>query len=104
MSDKKADIQVNINEIRGDCPVFEEGDTFCIKDGYILEHNSDKELCTHALINIIHWANSLSRGISPYELGLAKKEGSKSAFLQCPDPGKDFTGGGTVIFELKVID
>jgi len=41
----------------------------------------------------------LREGADPGKLGLSKEEGV--AYIQCPDPGKPFTPGGTVIFKIK---
>jgi hypothetical protein len=43
---------------------------------------------------------SLSRGISFKQLGLSKEEGEKG-YIRCLDPGKPYTNGGTVLFEIK---
>ena len=42
----------------------------------------------------------LSHGISFKELGLAKKE-DETGYVQCLDPRKPYTDGGTVLFEIK---
>jgi len=42
----------------------------------------------------------LNRGISFKQLGLATEEGEKG-YIQCLDPGKPYTDGGTVLFEIK---
>lgn len=41
----------------------------------------------------------LSRGIEPKEVGLCKE--GDVGYLQCLDPGKEFTDGRTVIFQIK---
>jgi hypothetical protein len=42
----------------------------------------------------------LSCGISFKQLGLTKEEDEKG-YVQCLDPGKPYTDGGTVLFEIK---
>jgi len=42
----------------------------------------------------------LSRGINFKQLGLTTEEGEKG-YVQCLDPGKPYTDGGTVLFEIK---
>jgi hypothetical protein len=42
----------------------------------------------------------LSHGISFRQLGLSKNDGEKG-YIQCLDPGKPYTNGGTVIFEIR---
>ena len=39
------------------------------------------------------------KGISARELGIGSED--NVGFLQCPDPGKPYTEGGTVIFEVR---
>jgi uncharacterized repeat protein (TIGR04076 family) len=92
-----ADLVVEIFEVKGYCPVYKKGDSFEIKEGYKL--NSEKEICMHSLASIIPYYNALSRGVSPEELGLTK-DNEGAAYLQCLDPC-DYTGGGTVIMEIK---
>jgi hypothetical protein len=41
----------------------------------------------------------LLKGIPATALGIGKQE--DTGYAQCPDPGKPYTCGGTVIFELK---
>jgi hypothetical protein len=41
----------------------------------------------------------LLKGIPATALGIGKQE--DPGYAQCPDPGKPYTCGGTVIFELK---
>jgi len=94
------DLNIEIIEIRGTCPVYQLGDRFTIKDGYKLNVPSGKFLCMHSLASLIPYYTALSRGISPEELGLAKK-GDAFAYLQCLDPC-DYTGGGTVVFKINL--
>lgn len=87
---------IRVKEIRGICPVYKEGDTFVIEDGYKLV--SDIPLCMHSLSSLMPYYIPLSRGISPKSLGLAKEDVQK-AYIQCLDPCK-YTDGGTVVFEI----
>ncbi len=43
---------------------------------------------------------ALRKGIKPSELGLGR---GRKAYVQCLDPGPPYTDGGTVIFEIKVV-
>jgi len=52
----------------------------------------------HSLALIMPYYVALSKGVDPMTLGLAKEE--NKAYLQCLDPC-EFTGGGTVIFEVE---
>lgn len=79
----------------------------------------------HSLASIFPYYVALSNNVNPANLGLTKKKNYKiyndsyknnisnnnntikgeggSAFVQCLDPCK-YTGGGTVVFEVKKID
>jgi len=83
-------------KIKGNCPIFKVGDVFFIENGYILK--LDKPICLHALTSIMPYYVALSRGINPEELGIGK--GNK-AYVQCLDACQ-YTGGGTIIFEIIV--
>ncbi len=88
------DLQVRVKEIEGTCPVYEEGYSFEITEGYKLK--SKGTLCAHSLAAILPYYITLSRGTPPSELGLGKGE---EAYVQCLDPC-EYTGGGTVVFEI----
>lgn len=90
-----ADLLVKVVSIKGKCPVYREGNSFIIKDGFKL--TAEQPLCLHFLSAILPYYVALSRGISPVSLGLARE--GNSAFVQCLDPC-DWTGGGTVIFKI----
>ncbi|MFW5928343.1 MAG: TIGR04076 family protein [Thermoplasmatota archaeon] len=93
-------LKVVVHKIKGQCPVYEEGDRIVIDDPEIdLEEETDA-LCTHALDTILHYSTALEHGASTVDLGLSKKEGI--AYLQCVDPGEPYTEGGTVIFKIEV--
>lgn len=86
-------LQIEVVEIQGECPVYKKGDRFFIVDGFRL--HSKIELCLHSLSSIMPYYAALSRGVSARELGLGKD----AAFVQCLDPCR-FTNGGTVIFRI----
>jgi len=88
------DLEITVVQIRGRCPVYQEGDRFAIVDGYKLQ--TKIPLCMHALAAILPWYVALSRGIRPEDVGLGA---GGSAYVQCPDPC-DRTGGGTVVFAI----
>jgi len=91
------DLKIKVREIIGHCPIYEVGDEFSIREGYILR--SDIPICLHSLMSIVPYYTALSRGTKPEELGLGKDK----AYVQCLDPCK-YTGGGTVIFEITIQD
>lgn len=91
-------IEITVHEIRGNCSVYTEGDKIVIDDPEINLERSDA-LCTHALSTLLHYTTALEHGASTVELGLSKEEGV--AYMQCVDPGKDYTDGGTVVFRCE---
>jgi len=86
---------IKVKEIKGHCPVYREGGEFVIEDGYKLKSNTT--LCMHSLASILPYYVALSRGIAPKDLGLSKD--NNKAYVECLDP-YEYTGGGTVIFEI----
>jgi uncharacterized repeat protein (TIGR04076 family) len=92
-------IVIRVKEIRGNCVVFKGGEKIVIEGAEINLKETDR-ICIHALPSLLHYVVALREGIDPVKLGLAK-EGNK-AYIQCVDPGKPYTNGGTVIFEVSV--
>jgi len=94
----RGDLEIKVKEIKGRCSVYKEGDSFLILDGYKLK--TDNPICMHALSSIMPYYVALSVGISPRILGLGDEE---QGYVQCLDPC-EYTGGGTVIFEIRKED
>lgn len=92
-------IIVTVKEIRGKCPVHKVGDKIVVDAPEIVTAQTDA-LCVHALGSMLSMIIPLARGVNFKDLGLARKEGNVGYF-QCLDPGKPYTTGGTVIFEIK---
>jgi len=90
------DLVIRVVEIKGDCPAYEVGDCFSLREGYLL--HSDKPLCMHSLASLMPHYNALQVS-RPAEWGLAGKDSQQKAYLQCLDPFER-TGGGTAIFEI----
>lgn len=93
-------LEIEVVEVRGYCPVYKIGDKIVIDDPEIVLEETDA-LCTHALSSLLHYVLVLERDADPVELGLSKPEDREHAYLQCVDPGKPYTQGGTVIFKVK---
>ena len=93
-------LEIEVVEVRGHCPVYKIGDKIVIDDPEIVLEKTDA-LCTHALSSLLHYVLVLERGGDPVELGLSKPEDREHAYLQCVDPGKPYTQGGTVIFKVR---
>ncbi len=90
-------LEIVVHEIRGKCPVYKVGDKMLIDDPRILVNKTDA-ICTHALSSLLHYSLVLEEGVDPVKLGLSKPEDRQHAYIQCVDPGKPYTDGGTVIF------
>ncbi|MEM3565966.1 MAG: TIGR04076 family protein [Candidatus Bathyarchaeia archaeon] len=90
---------VTVKEIRGKCPVFKVGDKIVVESPKIIVKETDN-MCIHAFGCMLSMLVPLSRGISFKNLGLAKEEGG-TGYVQCLDPGKPYTNGGTVLFEIR---
>ncbi len=89
---------IEVAEIEGQCPVYRMGDRIILDDGYKVNLRETDNICMHSLSSILPYYNSLSKGVSPLELGLAKE--GNDAYVQCLDP-KKHTGGGTVTFKIS---
>jgi len=99
VGEEKYRLVVSVKEIRGNCPVFKVGDKMVMESPKIVVEKTDS-ICVHAFGCILSMIVALSRGISFKELGLAREEGEKG-YIQCLDPGKPYTNGGTVLFEIR---
>ena len=95
-------LEIRVHEIKGFCPVYKKGDKVIIKDPEIVLKKTDA-LCTHALSTLLHYTTILEHNWCPVELGLTTDKEPDCAYMQCVDPGKPYTKGGTVIFKCKKI-
>jgi uncharacterized repeat protein (TIGR04076 family) len=93
-------LEVEVVAVKGKCPVHELGDRIVIDGARIVLDKTDA-LCIHALPVILHYAVALDEGADPVRLGLTKPEDKENAYVQCVDPWKPYTDGGTVIFSMK---
>ena len=91
------DLVIRVKEIKGHCPVYKVNDSFRLIEGYKLV--SEKPLCMHSLAALLPYYNAL-RISPPGEWGLAGKENSSKAYIQCLD-AHSYTDGGTAIFEIS---
>ena len=96
------DLHVTVIEVIGKCPVYQIGNSFQLKNGYIIDPAKSSGICMHSLSSLLPYHVALSHGVSPHSIGLNKKNENKG-YVQCLDPCK-FTGGGTVVFEVEVIE
>jgi len=95
-------LEIEVYEIRGRCPLYKVGDKMLIDGPQIVLDKTDS-LCIHALSTLFHYVVALDEGADPVKLGLTKPEDKEYAYMQCVDPGKPYTDGGTVIFRCRVI-
>ncbi len=93
-------LEITVHEVRGECPVHKAGDRIVINDPEIVVSETDA-LCTHALSTLLHYTTILEHDWRPVELGLTTPEDPNHAYMQCVDPGKPYTDGGTVIFKCR---
>ena len=96
-------LEIKVAEVRGYCPVYRVGDKIVVDDPEIVLEKTDA-LCTHALSSLLHYVLALEEGADPVKLGLSKPEDREHAYIQCVDPGKPYTNGGTVIFRCRRIE
>jgi uncharacterized repeat protein (TIGR04076 family) len=97
--EEKYRLVIAVKEIQGNCPVFKVGDKIVVDSPKIVVAETDN-ICIHAFGCMLSMIVPLSHGISFKKLGLAKEEDEKG-YIQCLDPGKPYTDGGTVLFEIK---
>jgi uncharacterized repeat protein (TIGR04076 family) len=96
-------LEIVVCEIRGRCPVYRVGDKMVVDDPRIVLRETDA-LCTHALSSLLHYVLALEEGVDPVKLGLSKPEDREHAYIQCVDPWKPYTDGGTVVFRCQRIE
>ena len=60
-------LEITVHEIKGHCPVYQEGDRITIKDPEIDLDKTDA-LCTHALSTILHYTTILEHDWIPLAL------------------------------------
>ena len=94
------DLKITVKQIRGTCPVYKVGDEFTLKNGYQLV--SDIPVCMHALASLMPHYNAF-RFANPGKWGASGKENRDKLYFQCLDP-YEYTGGGTVVFEVSRVD
>ena len=98
VGEEKYRLVISVKEIRGNCPVFNVGDKIVAESPKIVVEKTDN-ICVHAFGCMLSMIVPLSRGISFKTLGLTTEE--EKGYIQCLDPGKPYTNGGTVLFEIS---
>ena len=102
MEEETGLLEIEVVEVRGKCPIHKVGDKIVIDGASIVLDRTDA-LCIHALSVILHYAVALDEGADPVKLGLTKPDDRENAYVQCVDPWRPYTEGGTVIFRIKRI-
>ncbi|HDI73646.1 MAG TPA: TIGR04076 family protein [Candidatus Korarchaeota archaeon] len=92
------DVKIEVEEVRGLCAAgYRKGDSFLLK-GFYIEPEGGARICIHALVGMISLLSPFSHGVSAKELGIGEED--DIGYVQCPDPGRPYTCGGTVVFKL----
>ncbi|MBO3798465.1 MAG: TIGR04076 family protein [Thermoproteota archaeon] len=92
-------VRIIVKEVRGECTIgYRIGDEIIVKKYYIPEGQECK-ICLHALTGMATLLMPFAKGVSARELGIGNID--DIGYVQCPDPAKPYTEGGTVVFELK---
>jgi uncharacterized repeat protein (TIGR04076 family) len=89
---------ITVREIKGHCPVYRVEDRIVLDEGYRMNLGETHNVCMHSLSSILPYYIALYRDVDPRELGLSQDRGK--AYVQCLDPC-EYTGGGTVILEIR---
>ena len=89
-------IVVTVREVRGHCGVHSVGDRFVVDEGQIISLDTAKRLCVFAPAGLIPLFPALSKDL-PEDAWMSVE----TQCVQCIDPGPEYGGGGTVLFEIK---
>jgi uncharacterized repeat protein (TIGR04076 family) len=91
-------VKICVKEVKGECAMgYKPGDCFTVERFYISD--TRKGICIHALSSMLTLLSSFLKGVSAKVLGIGEQD--EIGYIQCPDPGKPYTFGGTVVFELR---
>lgn len=91
-------VRISVKEVRGYCALgYRPGDGFVVEKYYIPPNSC--RICLHALSSMLTLLTPFLKGVSARELGIGETD--DVGYVQCPDPGKPYTDGGTVVFELR---
>ena len=94
------EVVVEVMEVRGNCVAgYRLGDRFKIKGFYIDSKECEAKVCIHALTAMMSLLSPFIHGVSARLLGIGDKD--DEGYLQCPDPGKPYTCGATVVFKIR---
>jgi uncharacterized repeat protein (TIGR04076 family) len=91
-------VKICVKEVKGECAMgYKPGDCFTVEGFYISD--AGKGICIHALSSMLTLLSPFLKGVSAKVLGIGEQD--EIGYIQCPDTGKPYTFGGTVVFELR---
>lgn len=94
------EVEVEVVEVRGNCAAgYKPGDRFRIRGFYIDPRENSIRICIHALTGMVALLSPFIHGVSAKLLGIGDKD--DEGYVQCPDPGKPYTCGATVVFKVR---
>lgn len=92
-------VRITVKEVKGYCALgYRPGDSFIIEKYYI-PRAQKIPICLHALIGMSSLLLPFLKGVPAKDLGIGNED--DIGYVQCPDPGRPYTNGGTVVFELR---
>ena len=90
-------IRMTVNEVKGECHIHNVGDTYIVEeDGQSLSFEKGARFCTLALAGLLPLSAALTKELEETDWMAAETQ-----IYQCPDPGPEKGGGGTVYFEIR---
>jgi uncharacterized repeat protein (TIGR04076 family) len=95
-------VLVEVVEVRGRCAAGYKPDVRIVLEGFYIVSRESSNVCMHAFSALLSLLSAFAHGASARDLGVGSSY--DEGYLQCPDPGKPYTCGGTVIFRLKRTD
>jgi len=94
------EVEVEVVEVRDSCAAgYRPCDRFRIKGFYIDPRECEARICIHTLTAMMSLLSPFIHGVSARLLGIGDKD--DEGYLQCPNPGKPYTCGGTVVFKVR---
>ena len=92
-------VHVAVKEVQGYCALgYRPGDEFLVENYYI-PSNQKVGICLHAFSSMFSLLTPFLKGVSARTLDIGATD--DIGYVQCPDPGRPYTNGGTVVFELR---
>ena len=94
------EVEIEVVEVRGSCAAgYKPGDKFRIRGFYIDPRECETRICIHALTAMMSLLSPFIHGVSAKLLGIGGRD--EEGYIQCPDPGKPYTCGATVVFRIR---